>query len=89
MLEKVNLNQIQNVQGEVSRTRTESKKNCEKAENCTSKIDFDELVAQAQAAEENSNTEAVTKAKELLNSGELDSKENILKAAENIIKFGI
>ena len=88
MLEKVNLNQIQHIQGEVSRTQAESKKACEKTGNCVSNIDFDGLVAQAQSSV-NDNTEAVAKAKELLNSGQLDSKENILKAAENIIKYGI
>jgi hypothetical protein len=31
----------------------------------------------------------VQQAKQLLNSGELDTPENILSAAENLIKFGI
>jgi arginine utilization protein RocB len=88
MIEKVNLNQIHNISGELSHSRPGAVKTCDNAKSCSPKIDFDQLVEQAKTASE-SDPEAVEKARKLLDSGELESQENILKAAENMIKYGI
>ncbi len=51
-------------------------------------VDFGTLIDKAAEAQ-SSDAKAVERAKALLASGQLDSKENILEAADNILKFGI
>ncbi|NLH40214.1 MAG: hypothetical protein GX448_00085 [Planctomycetes bacterium] len=56
--------------------------------DATLQVDFADMVNQAlQATETDSN--AVAKAKELLQSGQLTTPENIRSAAENMLRFGI
>lgn len=88
MIEKVNLNQIQHIQGEMTANTTGTSKSSESTQSCTTKIDFDELVERAKQSPADSE-QSVEQAKKLLESGELESIENIRKAAENIIKYGI
>ena len=88
MLDKVNLNQVQNIHGEMPQAAgAASKQSCNNA-SCSTRIDFDALVEQAKQSPV-ADDAAVEEAKRLLNSGELESAENIQKAAENMIKFGI
>jgi len=51
-------------------------------------VDFGALIDKAAEAQP-SDAKAVEKAKQLLQSGQLDTAENIMKAADNILKFGI
>jgi len=58
------------------------------AADASLQADFGSLIDKA-AREQSSDAEAVERAKRLLDSGQLDSEENILEAADNILKFGI
>jgi hypothetical protein len=51
-------------------------------------VDFGSLIDKAAQAQD-SDASAVKKARQLLLSGQLDSEENILEAADNILKYGI
>jgi len=56
--------------------------------DATLQADFADLINQAIQASE-TETDAVQKARALLESGQLTSLENIRSAAENIVTFGI
>ena len=51
-------------------------------------VDFGSLIDKAAEAQ-SSDAKAVERAKALLDNGQLDSEENILEAADNILKLGI
>ena len=56
--------------------------------DATLQVNFADMVNQAMQATE-TDANAVTKAKELLQSGQLTTPENIRSAAENMLTFGI
>ena len=56
--------------------------------DATLQVDFADLINQAMQTTEG-EIDAVSKARELLQSGQLTSRENIRSAAENIVTFGI
>ena len=56
--------------------------------DATLQIDYARLIEQAIQSQP-TETDAVQKAKELLQSGQLDNPANIRQAAANIIKFGV
>lgn len=56
--------------------------------DATLQIRFADLIQQAMQASE-TDTDAVQKARELLQSGQLTSLQNLRSAAENIVTFGI
>jgi hypothetical protein len=56
--------------------------------DATLQINFADMVNQALQATE-TDTDAVQKARELLQSNSLTTPENIQAAAENILKFGV
>jgi hypothetical protein len=56
--------------------------------DATLQIDFQRLIEQA-AQEPPADADAVQKARELLESGRLDSQANIKAAAEDIASFGV
>jgi len=56
--------------------------------DATLQVDFADMVNQAMQATE-TDTDAVAKARELLQSGQLTNPENIRSAAENLLTFGI
>jgi len=56
--------------------------------DATLQVNFADMVNQAMQAGE-TGTDAVEKAKELIQSGRLTSVENIRSAAENVLRFGI
>ena len=88
MINKINNNPIQqfikNVQPE---TQNRIKSNAS-SDSVSASVSCDKLLAQAQQLDTEDN-HAVQNARKLLLSGQLDTPENIRKAAENILKFGI
>ena len=92
MIDKININQIPDPRraGDGSSTdqpnRTKPVAN-DKAD-ATLQIDYARLIEQAIQSRQ-AETDAVQKAKELLQSGQLDNPANIREAAANIIKFGV
>ena len=56
--------------------------------DATLQVNFADMVNQALQASE-TDTDAVAKAKELIQSGRLTTPENIRSAAENLLEFGI
>lgn len=85
MIENVKNNQIQGLAAQFLSKRQEAAKT---AGSCETKVDFDALIDKAKQAE-NTDANAVEKARELLMSGQLDSPANIREAAESMIKYGI
>lgn len=83
MIDKINNNQVQNLI------------NSGKQPNPTKNVPNNDIDASLQinyapVMQNNDNdTEAIERARNLLLSGELESPENIKDAAENIIEFGI
>jgi predicted Zn-dependent peptidase len=55
--------------------------------DATLQADFTAMIEQAKV--EPDGSAAVEKARQLLKTGQLETKENIRQAAENILKFGI
>jgi len=54
-------------------------------------VDYGTLIEEAKSAEADprAEAEAVTEARELLLSGQLETPENIRSAAENIVRLGV
>jgi hypothetical protein len=90
MIDKININQTPehfDAQSPVQANRTKSPVN-NKADAAL-QIDYGRLIEQAINNTPPAETDAVQKASELLQSGQLDNPANIREAAENILKYGI
>ncbi|MCK4886794.1 MAG: hypothetical protein KAS96_05350 [Planctomycetes bacterium] len=90
MINSVNNDKIQNLL--TQQTANQTKKSVAKPEtgkNAELQANFASLIEKAIQADSQQNPDAVQNAKKLLLSGELDNIENIRKAAQNIIDFGI
>ncbi|MDD5133936.1 MAG: hypothetical protein PHP01_00815 [Phycisphaerae bacterium] len=88
MIEKINNNPIQQFIKPVQPDAQNKTPNDITSESASASVSCDKLIAQAQKMN-TENTQAVQNALKLLLSGQLDTPENIKKAAENILKFGI
>jgi len=89
MIDKININQIpdpRQVGDGPSQNRPKPAVNDQA--DATLQIDFGRLIEQAINTPP-AQSDAVQKARELLESGQLDNPANIKEAAENIIKFGL
>jgi hypothetical protein len=88
MIDKININQIPDPR-QVGDDQAAGKRTPPKPPvDDQIQIDFGRLIEQATKMPP-AETDAVRKASELLQSGQLDSPANIREAAENILKFGI
>ncbi|MCL5282335.1 MAG: hypothetical protein M1376_20810 [Planctomycetes bacterium] len=89
MIDNVHNSQITQAMGRnaVPHTDTTNKTAADKLD-ATLQADFADLINQAIQASQ-TETDAVQRARALLQSGQLTSWENIRSAAENIITFGI
>lgn len=89
MINKIGNNQVSDILREAPPKQAGS---CGVSDNCKAdaslQVSHDALIEKAQQAPAE-DTDAVTRARQLILSGELDSPENIRKAAENIAKFGV
>ncbi|MHC4264652.1 MAG: hypothetical protein ACYSUK_01820 [Planctomycetota bacterium] len=88
MIEKIDHNQVQDIIEKGAAKVSNPAKNDQKVEaDASLQIDYASLISKALSPDNDSL--AVQNAKKLLQDGQLDNPENIQKAAENIITFGI
>ncbi len=89
MIEKITNNNLQNILGQASPVQSASAEAVpNKNEDASLQVDYAAIIDKAMQAQQ-SDAEAVQRAKELLKTGELESPQNIQAAAENIIELGI
>jgi hypothetical protein len=92
MIDKININQIPDPRRAGDGSSADQPYRTKPAANdkadATLQIDYARLIEQAIQSRQ-TETDAVQKAKELLESGQLDNPANIREAAANIIKFGV
>ena len=90
MIDKININQISDhFDGSQAGQQNRTKAVANNQADATLQIDYARLIEQAINSQPTTDTDAVQKAKELLQSGQLDNPANIREAAANIIKFGV
>jgi len=88
MIDKININQIPDFYDGSQPGKNRSKPITNNQTDATLQIDYARLIEQAIKSRPD-ETDAVQKALELLESGQLDNPENIRQAASNIVKFGV
>jgi hypothetical protein len=89
MIDKININQIaDHFDGSSAGKPNRSKAVTGNQPDATLQIDNARLLEQA-AKIQPTNTDAVQRARELIQSGQLDTPANIKEAAANIAKFGV
>jgi hypothetical protein len=89
MIEEVNINPIRDfLETSSSRQPDSAGPHPNDDEDVSVQVDYAYLIDEAMQSPQ-TDTQAVQRARELLLSGELESPENILEAAENIVTFGI
>ena len=89
MIDKINTNQISDHFDDSSAGKSNrSKAVTSNQADDTLQIDNARLIEQAVNSQP-TNTDAVQKARELIQSGQLDTPANIKEAAANIAKFGV
>lgn len=90
MIEKINTNQIHDILGKSTAKNFDPKRQASvnNTADIDLQIDYASLLNKAIQPSE-TDIKAVQRARELLESGQLESQENIRQAAENIVKFGI
>jgi hypothetical protein len=91
MIENINNNRINGMQPNKpeNNPRSAPKTSGKKSVDMNITADNKALEQKAIQAAETNDTEKIQKAQKMLASGEIDNIENIKKAAENIIKYGI
>jgi arginine utilization protein RocB len=72
--------------GAASQVNTQT--NTDTTQDASLQVSFDSLIEQAKQAP-STDASAVTRAKELIASGQLDTPQNILQAVQNILKYGV
>ncbi len=88
MIDKIDTNQIQDpFDGQPAGKASRSKAASSEQADATLQINYDRLIEAAKATPADAG--AVQRARELLESGQLDNPANIREAASNIITFGI
>jgi arginine utilization protein RocB len=89
MIDKINNNQISNILKDSSSKQSNvSNAEANSQADASLQVSYGSLVEKAKQIP-SEDVDAVERARQMLLSGELDSPENIRKAAENIAKFGI
>jgi hypothetical protein len=88
MIDKININQITDYFDGSKAGQNRSKAVSNNQADATLQINYARLIEQAINSRP-TDAEAVQKAKELIQSGQLDNPANIKEAAANIIKFGV
>ena len=89
MIDKIENSQIQDVLGRSCSKQPESAKVApDSSADVSIQVDYASLINRAMQIQQ-SDPDAVDKARKLLLSGQLESPQNIRAAAENIVKFGI
>ena len=87
MIDKIDPSQIQDFVEKASKLTHSAKADTNQEADASLQANYAAFIEKAKSTQTDSS--AVQRAKELLLTGQLDSPENIKKAAENIIKFGL
>jgi putative cell wall-binding protein len=85
MIEKINNNQISDILKDSSSKQTRETTG---PASDSLQVDYESLIEKAAQLPEN-DADAVQRAQQLLQSGRLDSQQNIRAAAKKIVEFGI
>jgi len=89
MINKIDARQIQDVLARSASKQTSSAKSLtDSGVDISLQINYASLVDKAMLSQR-TDAEVVQRARELLQSGLLESPENVRAAAENIVKFGV
>jgi hypothetical protein len=88
MIGKIDHNQIQDISDKTA-TRISNPAKSEQQEKADASLQVDYASLITKALSPDNDSLVVQQAKKLIETGELDNPENIQKAAENIITFGI
>lgn len=88
MINKINNNNIQNIFNRPENSKGHEKQAKSLTDTGMVQLQSVEVIEKAKNISE-INMTSVEKAKQLLNSGQLDKPENIRQAAKNMIDFGI
>ncbi len=89
MIDKININQIQgSLDGQPAGRPNRPKPAAGEQADATLQIDYRQLIEQAIKTPAD-DTDAVQRARQILESGQLDNPANIKEAAQNILKFGV
>ena len=88
MIEKIDHNQVQDII-EKGASKVSNAAKTEQTEQADASLQADYASLISKALSPDNDSLAVENAKQLLQDGQLDNPENIQKAAENIITFGI
>ncbi|MFA5783880.1 MAG: hypothetical protein WC962_03260 [Phycisphaerae bacterium] len=88
MIDKVNTSQLQDI---LANAAAKKARNSEPGQNRSTdaslQVDYDALIKQASGGD--NEQQKIQKAKELLDSGQLDTPQNISQAAKNIAQSGV
>ena len=89
MIDKINANQVQDLLGKSSSKPPHLAKGLKNADlDVSLQVDYAALIDKAKQIPE-TDSKAVHQARQLLESGELETLEHCEAATENIVKFGI
>jgi hypothetical protein len=89
MIDKIDTSQIQDIVGKLPSKQADlPKAPIDNNADASLQADYASLISRATQIPE-VDTEIIRKAQELLQSGQLESPENIREAAENIIRNGV
>lgn len=87
MINNVNSSNIAGVNAKDIQQRPSGKPARGEESDVTVQVQYDSLVSQA--VDSDVDAQAVEKAKEIIDSGQLDTPENIREAATNIVQYGV
>jgi len=88
MIEKINNSQIPEIYKDASAKQVPCSRTSGSNADASLQVSYEFLLEQAQQEPVN-DANVVERARQMLMSGELDSPENIRKAAEIMLKFGV
>jgi len=88
MIDKIDLNQVNNFPEKPAQTSPNTQQNTKEEKiDASLQVSYADLINKAKQPE--SDASLVQKARKLIETGQLETSQNIKEAAENIIKLGI
>ncbi len=88
MIDKINIQPIPELPAKPTTKQPESNETTSSTDDASLEVNYESLIKKAMEIPESDATEVET-AKELIASGELESIDNIRRAAKDIIEFGV
>lgn len=90
MIDKINNNQSPDILNEMAGRRLNSlRSNGDNDADASLQVSYKSLIEQTSEQASTDDAKIVERARQMLLSGELDRPDNLQKAAENILKFGV